>query len=689
MNVAAEGQTTPERPSAVESFERPKPPKLDKKDVDRWQKRIKAARAVRSKYLKFARQFRDEYYTKQYPHGAGAKGRPLNLIASWVDVVWPQLANAMPDPTVTPDVDGGAEYDESARLQEGYIRKMVRLLDVARQIQYAGFDAWWCIGWMKYGWSAVVSKQEPSESKTGENSAGGHADYDYRIEDDAPFLRYCRDDEILVDPRSTQPGKERWIAHELHLTIEELSQAQDGQGEPLYDAKALESLKAKADNSPRSRGKDTDSDESALSDLGDDPMYQTVEVYEIHCGEEVIVLAKDFDRELRHDFKELQIDGLPFIPLRFKPDGRHYYPPSVFAIWWDLYVMVNEFLSKTTEAAAIAKDILLYDQASVDENEASAIANSANGSLVGVRNLSKYLNAKLGGVPQDYAAVFATCERLADKISRVSDQTRGMKMSGDMTATEVQTIQAAADKAIAGMFGEFTRFVGEVYRVIGQMGFIYQQGEIPVNVGRGGRRNTSLFSREALQGEVHEYNYTVSSSGTDATNPVVQQKRLGEALQLAINPAMAQALAASGTTMDVAELTERYLSALRLDNLDAILKRQEPAAQAPGNQEEQAMRAGIENRLLSTGQWVATQGDDEHEVHLQVHGMIQAEGGEAVMAHMQEHYQMFQVEQQAMMQQMGMMGSGGAGGPQPMQPAAGAPQEMTGQTQEPFREARQ
>lgn len=641
---------------------------LSEADKSLWKNRLKWAEEHHRPYFAAADKIEEEYLSTKDAkyHTETVEGKPVNLVASFVNTILPRIFPHIPWPLVGAE-DEGDEITQAAALLEGRERQIFGDPLAYEQLRRCLFDSFFLAGYCLMSWQPNTSKYvrtkpeddggKGNNERTPESISMADAAGPTRTatRQDAPRLQHIPRKNIRIDPDAKYYNDKQWISYCSWKRLADLKAADVENDGPYHNTKEVTESSAESDF-------DYD-DEARLRDKAD----AQVKLWTIYDrgrrpGEiKKIVLAGGNFTEIENRYVQFGTDGFPIKRLEFYDVGR-LFPASPEQFWFDLATSFNEFVAEMTEAARAAKNVIVVPNTETRDS----LVKAAAGAILVCQDPHMVNSVRIPGATPDTWAAMDKYERLVDKISNLSDQGRGVEGStGKKTATEILEMSRFAQTSTESMANAVKRWLRTLYRDVGGLLLKHQWQDVTVRTDiRGGERTYGTFSNKAVPTDIKLYSFAVDTRDQERVNPVLHQKRTQETLAILSDPNIHQLLANEGKRLHVGAIIEDHLDAIGMRNIEKYIEDMPDPAEL---QAEQVARAMVENeQMLETGQVLPVDvQNDDHQVHAQVHqGAIESP---AVAEHLAEHYGYLQagmVQQQAQ-----QAGAGGAMPPMHAGPA--------------------
>lgn len=601
--------------------------KLTTKEHQLWKSRLKRSRDMHMPYWLEADNTKSEYLGRNDPRfdSSSAKGRPVNLVASFINTAGPLVLPKNAMPIVEPSGEGdGDEAKHGADLLEARMRQVFQRVPNYRALRRATFDAFFFAGYVLTGWRAAGSNAAVrSDGGDGVPSSGLNAKMPHGPVDE-PYFRHIKYRNVLIDPDSEDFDRARWKCYMSAERIKDL-QANDD----YHDTDRLLS----------GRDDDTEDNEGGEGRSAEDRIVTVYTVF--HEGRRpgetgVLILAGASYVEIRHYYTEFGAPGMPLQRLCFH-DVSELMPANPIQFWIDLHDSYNEFVAEATERASQAKSIVVVPDTEMQDKIVNVAGSDV---IVADGGSSDYIkNIDIGGSRPDTWQAMSLYERTVDKVSGISDFQRGVPTpGGKKTAREVSEMTNFTQTRLGDYRGSINDFLRLVALDMGGFLLKHQWQDVPVKLDRGGGKiDFDMFSQSAVYGDLKAYELVFDVADVARVDPVIQQKRAQDMVQILANPDLQMMARQEGKMFSPVAAVEDLLKALGIRDIDRYVKDvPSPEEQAMQSEQFQQMKALQENQVLEAGQYIPVDVEnDDHAVHGQVHEQVDTpEAAE----HIAEHY---------------------------------------------------
>ncbi len=607
-------------------------PELSAADLNTWKNRLRRAKAEAEDSWNLADEMRSEYLGPHDPRfeakSGGRKGRPVNLVASFIHTSFPRLFPANPWPMADANREGD-EYADGAKRLEARLRQVMDATENYRQLRRVVFDAFFLAGFALTAWRPNTSQaylRGKAKTEPGQVPAKMPADAQAGVpgsadEADTVVYRHIPYRDMRLDADSTSFDDCEWTGYEVDRQLHDI-QAADVKHGGMY--KNTEDVRPSEDTESRSGRSQAD--------------YRTKVTTIYHRGRRrgevgVLVLAGPGYTEIRHDYVDFGIRGFPIRMLGFR-DVARLWPANPVQFWLDLHDAFNEFVAEAAERARQAKAITVVPNKETQDQ----VVNAAGGAVIISADSNLVKQLQVGGTTPDTWNAMAAFERLTDKISGITDFRRGMsEKGGKSSATEISIMAQFSEGQLADLQGGTNRFLREVAQDAAGMLLKFQWQDVEVKVDTGpGQCHFGTFSNRTVVPELSAYDIDIDVADHERQNPLVRQKRSQDTLELLMRPEVAQGLAAEGRQIRLSAAIEDVLDSTGVRDVDRYL------VTLPSPEDQMAQQGQLAEsetqQMIQTGQALPVNPDsDVHNLHIRVHmGM----GGEhpAVIEHVSEHY---------------------------------------------------
>ena len=374
---------------------------------------------------------------RQYTGSAYMKGYGSNALENfaykWVSVMVPQMVMYNPTVRVT---TGSAQGEHEAAYEEGF-KVLLPSIMFAKTLMRIAFDVQFDFG------VALVSKEPTPEAHPGPF---------------VPLRPTCArvsPRQYFRDHKAAALGAPRFEGHISLRQLDDLKQATDAHGQPMYDAKAL--------------------DMAAVGDVKDiisDLMQDGFVVGDATQGLLPVVSMYDAERQmvctyamgmggmtlLREDEADSGHDS-PYVLFGIWDVPDQIYPLSPLAVSQDAVEALNKQLQLMDKANETARRLLVVNSTSTEIKE--QIANAPYGSILSIPGFNGILNvADIGGARPDQYEYTQMQRTDLDRLTGLTDQTRGIPTGS--TATGESIAAQFTDTRLKYAQNVFRDRVGEV-----------------------------------------------------------------------------------------------------------------------------------------------------------------------------------------------------------------------------------
>jgi len=639
-----------------------------------WKSRLARALAHHQPYFDLMDDMKAEYLG---PHDGQAdsvtviEGKPLNLIASYIHTLAPLLLVAEPWPMVT-QRRKGEEYRAGAQRLEARLRDVLSQPGTYRHLARTMFDALFLTGFSVVGWLPTASQRlaQPKPEGKGDEREQQPVDIELARRNqvgevyDEPFFRHIPVKHIRIDPDAQSLEEARWVGYVTSRPLREV-QADDcdvTDGGLYHDTEDL-----------RGGGSELDEEASSEAPHRHD---RRIDLYTIYqpgrsAGEyELLVLAGPQKVEIRHDYITLgEIRGWPIRSLELHDVGR-LWPASPEQFWRDQHDSLNEFLAEATVRARQAKNVIVVPP---DGETQQKIANAKGNDIITSPDPSLVKQISIGGTTPDTWQAMSLMERLADKVSGVSDFQRGVAGPEDPKLATQMNFMAANTQSRLDLYQRaVNRWLRQTGEDLAALLLAHQWQEVPVKLSLGGgRHDFDTFSNRNTPGPISAYDFDIDISASIRTSPAVKAKRTQDTLSLLADPNIQAMAQQEGKSISVVAALEDHLEAIGQRDMSRYIRDLPDPTQIAAQQSQQA--SAENQQMMQTGEVLPIDpANNDHRVHVQVHGQASDQSA-AVAEHQAMHYQ--------------AMAAGATQAAPQAQQTAGAPPAPTGRHAGPARPA--
>ena len=627
-------------------------PPLSDKELSLWKSRLQRARTHHRKYFDAAEVIKREYLgpcdavlseqARVITNNDSSQGKPVNLVASFINSILPQV---MPQ---NPWITGSAKkpgdiYAQGAKILEARQRQVFDDPANYKHMRLAAHDAFYLAGYLLVGWkpnsSQAAFENSQMDSDTEDNKTlppsqeATASEAMMSVPYDDVFLRHIAYYDVFADPDVSMWEDKKWVCYVSEKRIIDI-QAQEGK--IYHNTQDVRSTNVRDED-------DYYRQDRPEQPQGDDKLAKIYTI--LHHGRKrgefgVLVLAGNNKTEIRHDYVYFGCLDYPIQRLTYQ-DVDRLMPASIVQFWLDLHSAFNEFLSEATERAAQSKRIVVVK----DKPTQDSIVNAAGGSVI-IGQAESIKELAMGGTMPDTYKMMELFQGLAEKVSAIDDAQRGVGGGGSQTATQSQIVNQFAQTKIGDLQGHENRFLRQVAICSAGLLIAHQWQDVDVQVDQDSlQAHWAIFNNQVLPPDVMAYDFEFDVANRTRLSPVVKQKRAQDRLALLGDPNIQAAAQQEGYSLSIIEGFKDLLDASDEVDVQRYLKKLPPQPDPQQMIAQQSQQAQGENQQMEQGNAVPVNGgQDNHSAHVQIH--LQGKLTPLLADHMAEHYAYLQMIQQ-------------------------------------------
>ncbi len=249
--------------------------------------------------------------------------------------------------------------------------------------------------------------------------------------------------------------------------------------------------------------------------------------------------------------------------------GYRYFSDSILAIppvftWLGYNKIINRLVSKMNNQAQRERKIIAYDLGA--SQDAKYIAQTPDGSTVGVRSIDGIKELEMGGVSETNFQFIQFMEQQFS-IAGGNLYTIGGRETGAETLGQEQMLQANASKALEDMVQQVHQFTSSIIEKLAWFMWSDPMIDLPVIKRVAGYELETSFSQETKEGDFFDYGFDIEPYSMARMNPEIRYQRLMQLVSQVVLPT-AQIAAAQGSQLNVDELVKETARFLDVRNLD-------------------------------------------------------------------------------------------------------------------------
>ena len=506
--------------------------KTKEEQLVEWKDKIKLGILYQSHYGHTQRwPLYERYFEGNWPQGI----LPVNLIFAFGKSLLPRVYSKNPRPIMSATLPGKYLH---ARTVEKVVRWLIHETGVKKQMKRMSQDAYLygtaagkCGYDSEYGYdtskSVDIIPGEGTLTKFGEDEQ--NIEYRVNVKPGMPWFLRTKPMDFIIPYGYLDIEAAPWIATRIMRPLEDV----------LADKKYINKGGLKGGKTPKEHvlfaSRPTDVEGSVP-----DKMYEIlcekedwVELYEIrdYRSRKVYTITMDHDKFLREDVDELQIEGLPFMPLIFNDSGFSFWGISDVSIIEPQQLEMNEIRTQAQKHRTIALIKALIKRGSLTEPEKQKFLSSDVLPLIefdtdeAIQNVVQLLTPH---VPPDFQALTLQIMQDCMEMLGSSRNQRGDFMTGRRTATEAQIVQLASEIRISERRDTTADLFTEICRKYMQYIFTFwrDSSRIVDIVGVDGIKYWVQYTGEAIRGE-----YSIMVDPDDSL-PVTKETRKMEAKEV-------------------------------------------------------------------------------------------------------------------------------------------------------------
>ena len=296
--------------------------------------------------------------------------------------------------------------------------------------------------------------------------------------------------------------------------------------------------------------------------------------------DEQIIITVPLMGQGRKIMRTVQWDGPESGP--FDMLGYRHFSNSILAIppvftWLGYNKIINRLVAKMNNQAQRERKIIAYDLGS--SQDAKYIAQTPDGSTVGVKNIDGIKELEMGGVSETNFQ-FITFMEQQFSIAGGNLYTIGGRETGAETLGQEQMLQANASKALEDMVQQVHQFTSSIIEKLAWFMWSDPMIDLPVIKRVAGYELETRFSQETKEGDFFDYGFDIEPYSMSRMNPETRYQKLMQLVSQVILPT-AQIAASQGSQLNVDELVRESARFLDIRNMDRWW--------SPGIPQDQAM----------------------------------------------------------------------------------------------------
>ena len=235
---------------------------------------------------------------------------------------------------------------------------------------------------------------------------------------------------------------------------------------------------------------------------------QYVEMYEIHIKRErrIKVVATGYRKFLRDDVNELQIDGLPFVPLSFTLRARAYWTTSDAYYLRNAQAEMDDIALQAATQRRLTKLKFLYEDGAIDQDSLEDILTDETG--IGIKvNAGSSVKDSIGFMHnENQSSIYQDAEIIRKNAREVTGLSRNQagefESTGRRTAKEAGIVDRASLTRMGRKQNALRKAYTEVLGKINQMIFKFWTRERVIEyLGPENASKWIAYTGEMIKGE--------------------------------------------------------------------------------------------------------------------------------------------------------------------------------------------
>lgn len=453
-------------------------PSMNMTETGNWKDRIRNGLRFQTKIGRANEWLRYKgYYRHEFPSGS----LPVNMIFSVLRSLTPQVVLRNPKVTVTPR-KSGPEAELNARIVQKLDNWLLYELMAKREMKKMVQDCFFAgtatgfIGYdSQFGFDSTMADPTGQFTMNQFNKKGDRIETTKGVNPGMPWFLRCRPEDVVFPWGSTDTESLEWVAMRIFRRVSDLK------ADKRYSNTAALTGSVTPIRTTAEGGSIVDYRDQP--DYSPDPEAQWVELWEVHDARtgEVIGLTMDYDKFLRKDPDESQIEGLPCESLTFNPDPDYIYGIPDARI---IEPQLLELLDIRTQSMMHRRiDVLkaLIRKGSITQENMDKLKNGTigafvevDGDVVDLRALVAPLNPGVSGILQDLSAQGSITQGDIREMVGFSRILAGeYQGKSHVSAAETQAVFAAANIRLDERRDAVADLLGKIIRKWNQYIFTY------------------------------------------------------------------------------------------------------------------------------------------------------------------------------------------------------------------------
>jgi hypothetical protein len=500
---------------------------------------------------KFISRYVGNYYGKNVSDES-AMATPLNLMYSAVMTIVPNLVYQDPRFTVKTNVLPYRQYAQTLGLALDHL--VTHEIMLRRTLRKAIVDAMFGVAIVKVGLS--ISSQTLD---LGEPLAIGY-----------PYADRVDLDDYVCDPVARDADEFEFEGHRFRMSEQQAIEA----GLP---GDMVKKLCSHFDGGNAAMEVSAMSDNKGAQKSFNDEVSRYIDMTEIYFPREQMVVTiphpKYGDSYARQIINQVEWAGPergPYHRLGFAyvPDNPLPVPPA--SIWMDLHDLANRVGRKIARQANRNKRVLAYTGNA--EEDARAIADSADGETIRVEDVEAVKEIEFGGATDDSYEFLDWTQKKFSEMTGNIDLLSGTD-TNQPTATQAEMLQANTSVRLADMQSLVYQFTGDIGRALAFYIHTDPLIELPLVKRVGGQEIQVAYTPEMREGEFLDYAIETTPFSMARTDPNMKLRRKMEFITNAI-PALAQAFQILGPAFNIEAALVSIARDMDIEDADEFINSQ-------------------------------------------------------------------------------------------------------------------
>jgi hypothetical protein len=472
----------------------------------------------------------------------------VNLIDFLVTVYLVNIAANNPRVSITPVINPRELQFEARRLEKATDQVMIET-DLHSKIQMWVLDALFTVGISYTGikYAGMIDLEDGGEP----------------VAITSTFTSRIDLDDFVMDTCAKRWREAGFYAHRERVPLEDVV------GNEMYDEEARKAAPSFT-NRDYSTGREDRVEDISYDDRSGDEYQDMVEVWSYYFPRERIIMkmvADHWKRPLIWYPFEGPIEG-PYDLLSFNDVPDNIMPRSPVAGVYDLHDLYNEIFRKTADQALRQKKVPLMDGANPED--AAKVTNAADGQAVGVRNLSAYKEAMMGGAAPENLVMMGQLHELFNQQGGNLPLLGGIQAQSD-TLGQDDILNRNANNRMAHYQGRMVTFLEKVIRKM-----MWYEWTDPIRertLGMSGPGGTTIsipWNHETRKGDFIDFNFRVDPYSMQHRSPSEKLRLIQDLLMNMILPNQ-QMMQQQGIELNWAELFKQVAKLSAVPEIEQLL----------------------------------------------------------------------------------------------------------------------